>query len=167
MVINIELSRGGSSSGAIAPAERTKTYASLSSHEKARSSCFMPSSLASCTSSHGTRSFMHSWHALMFCRCEVKVIDLGSSCFTTDQLSSYVQSRSYRAPEVILGLPYDQKVGAGPFLTSWLLLMTFPTFACSGCMGRCGFECSHDIHKVVILWRIALSLAAYVVCGKT
>jgi serine/threonine protein kinase len=44
------------------------------------------------------------------CRCEVKVIDLGSSCFITDQLSSYVQSRSYRAPEVILGLPYDQKV---------------------------------------------------------
>ncbi len=43
-------------------------------------------------------------------RCEVKVIDLGSSCYVTDQLSSYVQSRSYRAPEVILGLPYDQKV---------------------------------------------------------
>lgn len=43
-------------------------------------------------------------------RCEVKVIDLGSSCFITDQLSSYVQSRSYRAPEVILGLPYDHKV---------------------------------------------------------
>lgn len=42
--------------------------------------------------------------------CEVKVIDLGSSCFTTDYLGSYVQSRSYRAPEVILGLQYDQKV---------------------------------------------------------
>ena len=40
----------------------------------------------------------------------MKVIDLGSSCYVTDQLSSYVQSRSYRAPEVILGLPYDQKV---------------------------------------------------------
>jgi serine/threonine protein kinase len=40
----------------------------------------------------------------------VKVIDFGSSCFTSDQLSSYVQSRSYRAPEVILGLPYGQKV---------------------------------------------------------
>ena len=38
------------------------------------------------------------------------MIDLGSSCYVTDQLSSYVQSRSYRAPEVILGLPYDQKV---------------------------------------------------------
>lgn len=42
--------------------------------------------------------------------CEVKVIDLGSSCFLTDQLSSYVQSRSYRAPEVILGLPYGHKI---------------------------------------------------------
>jgi hypothetical protein len=40
----------------------------------------------------------------------VKVIDFGSSCFTSDQLSSYVQSRSYRAPEVILGAPYGQKV---------------------------------------------------------
>jgi len=48
-------------------------------------------------------------------RCEVKVIDLGSSCFTTDQLSSYVQSRSYRAPEVILGLPY------GPGIDVWSL----------------------------------------------
>ncbi|XP_073123753.1 uncharacterized protein [Henckelia pumila] len=43
-------------------------------------------------------------------RCEIKVIDLGSSCFQTDNLSLYVQSRSYRAPEVMLGLPYDQKI---------------------------------------------------------
>ena len=43
-------------------------------------------------------------------RWEVKVIDLGSSCFETDHLCSYVQSRSYRAPEVILGLPYDKKI---------------------------------------------------------
>ncbi|XRB08527.1 protein tyrosine kinase [Pycnococcus provasolii] len=46
-----------------------------------------------------------------YSRCVVKVIDLGSSCFTTDHLSSYVQSRSYRAPEVILGhFPYDQRI---------------------------------------------------------
>ncbi|XP_021769593.1 uncharacterized protein LOC110733827 [Chenopodium quinoa] len=45
-----------------------------------------------------------------YSRCEVKVIDLGSSCFETDHLCSYVQSRSYRAPEVILGLPYDKKI---------------------------------------------------------
>jgi serine/threonine protein kinase len=45
-----------------------------------------------------------------YSRCEVKVIDLGSSCFETDHLCPYVQSRSYRAPEVILGLPYDKRI---------------------------------------------------------
>ncbi|KAG8380816.1 hypothetical protein BUALT_Bualt06G0055800 [Buddleja alternifolia] len=43
-------------------------------------------------------------------RSEIKIIDLGSSCFQTDNLSLYVQSRSYRAPEVMLGLPYDEKI---------------------------------------------------------
>lgn len=43
-------------------------------------------------------------------RCEIKVIDLGSSCFQTDNLCLYVQSRSYRAPEVILGHSYDQRI---------------------------------------------------------
>ncbi|CAG9328891.1 unnamed protein product [Blepharisma stoltei] len=45
-----------------------------------------------------------------YSRCEIKVIDFGSSCFTHDHLSSYVQSRSYRAPEVILGCRYDSKI---------------------------------------------------------
>ena len=43
-------------------------------------------------------------------KCEIKVIDLGSSCFMSDNLNLYIQSRSYRSPEVILGLPYDQKI---------------------------------------------------------
>jgi len=43
-------------------------------------------------------------------KCEVKVIDFGSSCFIHDHLSSYVQSRSYRAPEVIIGCKYDYKI---------------------------------------------------------
>lgn len=45
-----------------------------------------------------------------YSRCEVKVIDLGSSCYIHDNLGSYVQSRSYRAPEVIMGCPYDYKI---------------------------------------------------------
>nr|XP_034584401.1 uncharacterized protein LOC117847320 [Setaria viridis] len=45
-----------------------------------------------------------------YSRCEIKVIDLGSSCFLSDNLNLYIQSRSYRSPEVILGLPYDQKI---------------------------------------------------------
>ncbi|XP_054788177.1 uncharacterized protein LOC129294089 isoform X1 [Prosopis cineraria] len=43
-------------------------------------------------------------------RCEIKIIDLGSSCFQSDNLCLYVQSRSYRAPEVMLGLQYDEKI---------------------------------------------------------
>lgn len=35
-----------------------------------------------------------------FNECRIKVIDFGSACFVTDELTSYVQSRSYRAPEV-------------------------------------------------------------------
>jgi serine/threonine protein kinase len=45
-----------------------------------------------------------------YSRCEIKVIDLGSSCFMSDNLNMYIQSRSYRSPEVILGLPYDKKI---------------------------------------------------------
>lgn len=36
----------------------------------------------------------------------VKVIDVGSSVFFHDDLQIYVQTRSYRAPEIILGCPY-------------------------------------------------------------
>mmetsp|Transcript_127180 Transcript_127180/g.406958 ORF Transcript_127180/g.406958 Transcript_127180/m.406958 type:complete len:294 (-) Transcript_127180:681-1562(-) len=42
----------------------------------------------------------------------VKVVDFGSSCFEREGLhhSTYVQSRFYRAPEVILGIPYGGRV---------------------------------------------------------
>lgn len=40
----------------------------------------------------------------------VKVIDVGSSIFFHDRLSFYIQTRCYRAPEVILGCKYDDKI---------------------------------------------------------
>lgn len=45
-----------------------------------------------------------------FERPAVKIIDLGSSCFRHDRLATYVQSRSYRAPEVLLKAPYGPKI---------------------------------------------------------
>ena len=42
--------------------------------------------------------------------CKVKVIDYGNAYLHHDQRCSYVQSRAYRAPEVVLGLPYSPKV---------------------------------------------------------
>ncbi|KAI8330453.1 kinase-like domain-containing protein [Chlamydoabsidia padenii] len=37
----------------------------------------------------------------------IKVIDFGSACKETNQLYSYIQSRFYRSPEVLLGLDYS------------------------------------------------------------
>jgi len=42
--------------------------------------------------------------------CQVKVIDYGNAYLHHDQRCSYVQSRAYRAPEVVLGHAYSTKV---------------------------------------------------------
>lgn len=41
---------------------------------------------------------------------DIKVIDFGSACFTRQTIYSYIQSRFYRSPEVILGLPYTESI---------------------------------------------------------
>lgn len=43
----------------------------------------------------------------------VKIIDFGSGCFDGHQIYEYIQSRFYRAPEVVLGIPY------GPPMDVW------------------------------------------------
>ena len=43
-------------------------------------------------------------------RGRVKVIDFGSSCMTHRQLHKYIQSRWYRAPEVLLGIDYGFEI---------------------------------------------------------
>ena len=40
----------------------------------------------------------------------VKVIDFGSSCFSTEKVYTYIQSRFYRAPEIILGIDYTTAI---------------------------------------------------------
>jgi len=37
----------------------------------------------------------------------IKVIDFGSACFEGNTMYTYIQSRFYRSPEILLGLPYD------------------------------------------------------------
>lgn len=43
-------------------------------------------------------------------RSGIKVIDFGSSCYEHQQMYSYIQSRYYRAPEVILGARYSPAI---------------------------------------------------------
>ncbi|KAI1002830.1 DYRK-family kinase [Podosphaera aphanis] len=41
---------------------------------------------------------------------EIKVIDFGSSCFENEKIYTYIQSRFYRSPEVILGMTYGMPI---------------------------------------------------------
>ncbi|KAG8526800.1 uncharacterized protein KY384_008229 [Bacidia gigantensis] len=43
-------------------------------------------------------------------RSEVKVIDFGSSCHENEKVYTYIQSRFYRSPEVILGMSYGMPI---------------------------------------------------------
>ncbi|SCV01808.1 LAMI_0G13872g1_1 [Lachancea mirantina] len=48
-------------------------------------------------------------------RPELKVIDFGSACEETRTVYTYIQSRFYRAPEVILGIPYSAGIDMWSF----------------------------------------------------
>ncbi|SCZ99407.1 BZ3500_MvSof-1268-A1-R1_Chr3-1g05997 [Microbotryum saponariae] len=43
-------------------------------------------------------------------RSGIKVIDFGSSCFENEKVYTYIQSRFYRSPEVILGMNYHMAI---------------------------------------------------------
>ncbi|XP_065941055.1 dual specificity tyrosine-phosphorylation-regulated kinase 4 isoform X8 [Magallana gigas] len=45
----------------------------------------------------------------------IKVIDFGSSCYEHQRVYTYIQSRFYRSPEVILGLPYSMPIDMWSF----------------------------------------------------
>lgn len=40
----------------------------------------------------------------------IKLIDFGSACFDDNTPFTYIQSRYYRSPEILLGLPYDSRI---------------------------------------------------------
>jgi dual specificity protein kinase YAK1 len=56
---------------------------------------------------HSTAPFSSSQKGVV----DVKVIDFGSACFEGKTMYSYIQSRFYRSPEVLLGVPYNGAIG--------------------------------------------------------
>ena len=46
---------------------------------------------------------------------DIKLIDFGSSTFTTKRIYNYIQSRYYRAPEIILNIDYTTKIDIWSF----------------------------------------------------
>jgi len=45
----------------------------------------------------------------------IKIIDFGSSCFSDERIYTYIQSRFYRAPEIVLGIPYTTAIDMWSF----------------------------------------------------
>ncbi|XP_015198040.1 dual specificity tyrosine-phosphorylation-regulated kinase 3 isoform X2 [Lepisosteus oculatus] len=62
-------------------------------------------------------------------RSGIKVIDFGSSCFEHQRVYTYIQSRFYRAPEVILGSRYGMPIDMWSFGCILAELLTgYPLF---------------------------------------
>jgi len=45
----------------------------------------------------------------------IKIIDFGSGCFEDQKIYTYIQSRFYRAPEIVLGIPYTASIDVWSF----------------------------------------------------
>lgn len=45
----------------------------------------------------------------------IKIIDFGSGCFEDQKIYTYIQSRFYRAPEIVLGIPYTGAIDMWSF----------------------------------------------------
>lgn len=59
----------------------------------------------------------------------IKLIDFGSSCFESEKIYLYIQSRFYRAPEVLLEVPYTSAIDMWSFACILCELFTgFPIF---------------------------------------
>jgi serine/threonine protein kinase len=59
----------------------------------------------------------------------VKLIDFGSSCFADERIYTYIQSRFYRAPEIMLAIPYTTAIDIWSFGCILAELFTgFPIF---------------------------------------
>ncbi|KAI5148318.1 dual specificity protein kinase YAK1 [Enteropsectra breve] len=78
-----------------------------------------------------------------FYKHAVKIIDFGSSAVRPLQAEFYVQSRFYRAPEVILGIPYSTSIDVWSFgCIAYELVMGHPLFP--GCSN---YDQIHRIHE--------------------
>ena len=58
------------------------------------------------------------------------VIDFGSSCYEHERIYTYIQSRFYRSPEVMLGIPYGYPIDMWSFGCILVEMLTgIPLFA--------------------------------------
>lgn len=73
--------------------------------------------------------------------CQVKIIDFGSGCHEKKRVFTYIQSRFYRAPEILLGIPYS------PAIDMWSLGCIIPELL----LGRPLFPGEDEKDQVALL----------------
>lgn len=90
-------------------------------------------------------------------RSAIKVVDFGASCRISESMFTYVQSRFYRAPEVILGLSYGTQVDVWSLGCMLIELHTgYPLFA--------GKDEAHQI--AIIVERLGIPPAHMLKAGR-
>lgn len=59
----------------------------------------------------------------------IKIIDFGSGCYENEKIYTYIQSRFYRAPEIVLGIPYTAAIDVWSFgCILYELFIGYPLF---------------------------------------
>lgn len=74
----------------------------------------------------------------------VKLIDFGSGCFKGRQKYEYIQSRFYRAPEVVIGIEY------GPPMDIWSMALVFVELL----IGKPLFPCDDELELLQMITEI-------------
>lgn len=74
----------------------------------------------------------------------IKVIDFGSSCYRSERMYTYIQSRFYRSPEVILGRSYSHPIDV------WSL----GCILCELCTGRAMFPGENEQNQILLIMEV-------------
>lgn len=92
----------------------------------------------------------------------IKVIDFGSSCYSHRKVYTYIQSRFYRSPEVILGLSYGTPIDMWSLGKSSLNFFYCRCFLSNSLTTRPhrGRDRSNGV-GIVLQWRIRMSIYSH------
>jgi dual specificity tyrosine-phosphorylation-regulated kinase 2/3/4 len=72
--------------------------------------------------------------------CSFQVIDFGSSCYRNKCMYTYIQSRFYRSPEVILGMRYGHEID----------MWSLGCLLCELAVGKALFQGENERHQLAL-----------------